>query len=674
MQVLRSVCPYDCPDTCGLLIYVENGRVVKIQGDPEHPFTRGKLCAKMGHYEKTVYSPYRLKTPLLRSGPKGSGKFTPISWEDALDRIKLSWHEIIAKYTAEAILPYSYAGTLGLVQRNAGHAFFYSLGASRLDRTICSPAKGYGWNAVMGETMAPHTNEILQSDLIILWGIHALATNIHIMQDIAAAKKQGAKVWLIDTYTTTTAKTADKVFIVRPGTDGALALGMMHVIARENLANLDFIRRFVQGYDELNLTVLPSYPPERVSEITDVPTPIIEEMARQYAAAHAPFIRLGSGLSRYGNGAMTVRTITCLPALVGAWNKPGGGLLADISTSSAFNTKLITHEEFQEGTTRIINMNKLGQALNELTKPPLMSLYVYHSNPVAVAPDQNQVLRGLARNDLFTVVHERFMTDTAKYADIVLPATASLEHSDIYRAYGHYTVQRAYPIIPPIGQAKSNWDVFSLLASAMGIKKSFFSQSADNLIDSILGENSPWLKNTNIQPLFAGRPLELPLATDYKTRFKTPSAKIEILNPKEDCPLPKYTKPHSDDAAFWLINSPDARLLNSSFNERTDLTATNKMVLQMNPGDADTLGLMNSQLILAFNKRGEVIFTLKITDKIPPGVVVTEGIWGLEHGPGNRSVNALTSQRLTDKGNGSTFYDVKVNVKPLVKENRYAKK
>lgn len=663
MKIVRSVCPYDCPDTCGLLVHVDDERVIKVEGDPGHPFTRGTLCPKMGHYERTVHSERRILTPLRRIGTKGSGKFAPISWEEAIAQITANWKQTIAQYGAEAILPYSYAGSMGLVQRNAGHPFFYSLGASRLERTICSPAKGYGWNAVMGQTMAPHTNEIHKSDLIILWGIHALATDIHIMHDINIAKKQGAKVWLVDTYETPTAEIADRMITVRPGTDGALALGMLHVIERENLADKKFISQHVQGYGELATTVLPNYSPEIVSEITGIAIGTIEEIARQYATAQAPFIRMGSGLSRYGNGAMTVRTITCLPGVVGAWGKPGGGLLTGTSTERAFATKLITREEFQEQPTRIINMNRLGQALNEVVDPPIKSLYVYISNPAVIAPDQNRVLQGMAREDLFTVVHERFITDTAKYADIVLPATTSLEHSDIYRSYGNYVMQRAYSVIPPVGQAKSNWEVFSLLAEAMGINKPFFNQSPDDLIDEILAESSSWLTSTQIEILREGRPVELSLPAGYKTQFKTPSGKIEILNPQEDDTLPKYTKPHGDNAEFWLVNSPDRRLLNSSFNERTDLTKNNRMLLQMNSADASRMGLKDDQLVIASNERGEVTFTLRISAKIPAGVVVTEGVWWLEHAPGNRSVNALTSQRLTDKAKGSTFYDVKVNVR-----------
>lgn len=665
MKVLRSVCPYDCPDTCGLLIHIEDGKAVKVEGDPDHPYTRGTLCAKMAHYERTVHSQGRILTPLKRSGAKGSGEFVPISWEEAIKCIKTNWKEVIKDYGAEAILPYSYAGTMGLVQRNAGHPFFYSLGASQLERTICSPAKGYGWTVVMGKTMAPHPSELQKSDLIIIWGMHTLATGVHIMHDIKLAKKQGAKVWLIDTYENNTAKIADEVFIVKPGTDGALALGMMHVIDRENLADLNFINEHVQGYEELRKTVLPGYSPEVVSEITGIDAPVMGAMARQYAGAKAPFIRMGSGLSRYGNGAMTVRTITCLPAVVGAWNKAGGGLLAGISTDSAFDASLITREDFKENATRTINMNELGNALNEVNNPPIKSLYVYHSNPAAIAPDQNQVIKGLARQDLFTIVHERFLTDTAKYADIVLPATTSLEHSDIYRAYGHYCMQRAYGVIPPVGESKSNWEVFCMLAKAMDIDKPFFNQSADELIDSILEGASSGLQATEKEALKEGRALELPLTDGYKTKFRTPSGKIEILNTEEEDQLPKYNRPHGDDGEFWLVNSPDMRLLNSSFNEREDLTKTDKMLLKMNPEDAARMKLKEDQLVSVYNERGEVIFKLEITTKVPKGIVVTEGVWWTKHAISNRSVNALTSQRLTDKGRGSTFYDVKVNVRAI---------
>lgn len=659
----RSVCPYDCPDTCGLMISVQNGRVDSIAGDPQHPFTRGTLCPKMTHYERTVHSPMRLTSPLIRCGAKGEGAFRPASWAEAISHIADRWRQIIKTYGAEAILPYSYAGTMGQVQRNCGHPFFYRLGASRLERTICSSSKDAGWKAVMGNTLVMHPDEVTASDLVIIWSLNAVATNIHFLSGLREAKKRGAQVWLIDTYATPTAKLADRVFLTRPGSDGALALGMMHVLAREGLVNQAFIKEHVQGYDDFAAKVLPSYPPEKVSEITGLPAATIEGMARLYAKARAPFIRLGSGLCRYGNGSMTVRTVSCLPALTGAWTKAGGGVMVNLGTGAALDTAVVTREDFLRSPTRVVNMNQLGQALTELTGPPIMSLYVYHSNPAAIAPDQNKVLAGLAREDLFTVVHERFMTDTARYADVILPATTSVEHSDIYRSYGHYCVQLARPAIAPVGEAKSNWEVFRLLAEAMGFTEPFFKQTAENLIETMLASPSPWLAKTDLGKLRAGEAVELPLAPDYKLAFKTPSGKIEILNQTDPEPLPRYLPPHGDDAPFWLMTAPTPIMLNSSFCERSDLLAGQVMTLQMNPADAAAKGLADGGRVVAFNERGEVTFILRVTSGVPTGVIVAEGVWWLKDAPGSRSVNALTSQRLTDRAAGSTFYDTKVDVR-----------
>jgi anaerobic selenocysteine-containing dehydrogenase len=663
-KIKRSVCPYDCPDTCGLLVEVKDGKAVNVSGDPEHPFTRGTLCVKMNRYQETVHSPLRLTRPLLRTGTKGSGEFRPISWEEAIDQLAERWQKIIDQYGSEAILPYSYAGTMGLIQRNAGHPFFHRLGASRLDRTICSPAKDVGWKAVMGETPAPHPDEVAESDLVILWGINAVSTNIHFLHGVSRAKQKGAAIWLIDTYQTMTSSTVDQTFVVRPGSDGSLALGWMHLLVRDDLLDHDFLAAHVQGFEELKEKILPDFPPERVSLLTGLSKETLESMAKAYGTAKDPFIRLGSGLSRYGNGAMAVRTVVCLPALVGAYGKRGGGCLAGTSTAGAFAMNEVLREDLMAKKTRTINMNRLGWALNELNDPPIQSLYVYHSNPAAVTPDQNQVLRGLEREDLFTIVHERFMTDTARYADIVLPSTSSLEHSDLYRSYGTYCIQRAGPAIPPVGESQSNWDVFSLLAQRMGFGESFFRQTADELIDHLLSIPSPMREGINQESFSAGKAVEIPLPSDARTRFKTPSGKIEILNSKESHPLPCYLPPYEGDYPFRLMASPSFYALNSSFREREDLRKKEEaMFLQMNPADAETKGVKEGDPVIAFNQLGEVSFVLHVTPKVPPGVVVAEGVWWLDHSPGPRSVNALTSQRLTDQGGGSTFYDNTVDVR-----------
>ena len=663
-ELKRSVCPYDCPDACGLLVEVVDGQAVKVMGDPDHPFTKGTLCPKMVHYERTVHSPQRLTQPLLRSGEKGTGQYTPISWDEAIQVIADRWQGIMAQYGAEAILPYSYAGTMGTVQRNCGEGFFHRLGASRLARTICSSSKGYGWASVMGNTMAPHPDEVEKSDFILLWGTNVLATNIHLVDKVREAKKRGASIWLIDTYENPTARIVDQVVLVRPGTDGALALGIMHILVREGWIDQAFMDRYVQGFEQLRKEVLPDYPPDRVGQITGIEVKLLEKMALHYGKSKAPFIVLGSGLCRYGNGAMTVRTITCLPALVGAWGKPGGGLLASISTGMAFHTEQVTRQDLLKEPTRVVNMNQLGYALTELSNPPIMGMYVYHSNPAIVAPDQTMIIKGLKREDLFTVVHERFMTDTARYADIILPATSSLEHADIYRSYGHYGLQKVAAVIPPIGEAKSNWEVFQLLAQAMGFEEDFFRQTTDDLIHQLIDPPTPWLAGVDMAKLQAGRLVELPLPEDYKTTFLTTSGKIELHNPTEPEPLPRYFEPYGDDAPFYLMSAPSLYSLNSSFNERPDLLRKKEAAfLQMNPKDAETKNLREGQKVIAYNERGEVPFILKLTMTVPQGVVVTEGLFSMETMSRESTVNALTSQRLTDRAAGSTLYDVKVDVR-----------
>ncbi|RRD65859.1 molybdopterin-dependent oxidoreductase [Fretibacterium sp. OH1220_COT-178] len=664
MEIKKSVCPYDCPDCCGLLVQVENGRAVRVEGDPAHAFTRGTLCPKMTRYERTVHSPRRLLTPLRRKGPKGRGDFEPFGWDEAVREITGRWKEIIRADGAEAILPYSYAGTMGIVQYGAGHAFFHLLGASSLDRTICAPAKSRGYRDVMGATLPTAPQEAQKSDLVVLWSISMLATDIHFRHDLEIARRNGAEVWCIDTYETPTARYADRFLRVKPGTDGALALGMLHVLERDGLVDTDFLRRYVQGWEELKAGVLPRYSPEAVSRITEISMGALEAFARAYGRARAPFIRLGSGMSRYTNGSMTARLITCLPAAVGAYAHEGGGLLTSASGSSAFDNGIIRRPGLEKRGIRHINMCELGKALNDPElSPAVKSLYVYSSNPACTAPDQNAVVRGLMRDDLFTVVHERFLTDTARYADIVLPATSSLEHCDIYGAYGHYTVQRADAVIPPVGESRSNWQVFSVLANGMGLQDPMFRQSERDLVERLIeSTKTRWPLPVDLNRLAGCEPVDLPLPENYKMNFGTPSGRIEIRNPRAHPELPDYFPPHGDDAPFQMVNAPDPRILDSSFNEREDLIRGNTMVLMMNPLDAARLELAEGQEVVASNVRGEARFTLKVTERTAPGRVVTEGVWWREH-TRDGNVNLLTAQRLTDKEGGSTFYDVCVDVR-----------
>ncbi len=677
MRVARSTCPYDCPDACGLLVEIEGDRAISVRGDPDHPWSRGSLCPKMTRYPETVHAPGRLTTPLLRDGPKGAGAFRPTTWEHAIALVADRWRSIVATHGAEAILPYSYAGTMGLVQRNAGHAFFHALGASRLDRTICAPAKDAGWKAIMGDTIAPDPEEAARSDLVVLWGIDALVTNLHFVARVRAARRQGGKVLLVETYATPTARVADRVFLVRPGSDGALAMGLMHLLVRDGAVDRAFVEAHVQGLDELARDVLPAWTPARTAAATGLPEADLRDLAGALAAARAPFFRLGSGMSRYANGAMTVRTILCLPALLGAWARAGGGALCSTSSAQAFDLSVITREDLQPRPTRLVNMNRLGEALGPAMGPPVRSLFVYASNPAAVAPDQNSVLAGLAREDLFTVVHERFLTDTARYADVVLPATTSLEHADLYRAYGHYAIQRNAAALPPVGQSRSNWDVFRALARAMELSDPVFTLDADQLIDRLLARPAPMREGVDDGALAEGRAVGLRLPDGAKARFRTPSGRIEIRNPRLRHPLPCVLPTYVDGEAgalpsarrfpLRLMTAPSMHGLNSTFlQERDDLRArAGPMSLAMSPVDAAARGLSHGEVVEAWNELGEVLFTLEVTPAVPAGVVVAPGVRRLDDAPGKRNVNALTHQRLTDDGAGSTFYDAAVDVRAL---------
>ncbi|MDR3683831.1 MAG: molybdopterin-dependent oxidoreductase, partial [Geothrix sp.] len=661
----RSVCPFDCPDACGMLVEVEGGRAVGVRGDPDHPFNRGTLCPKMAHYERSVHSDLRLATPLRRVGPKGEGPFEPLSWAEALDEIAARWKAIRGRWGGEAILPYSYAGTMGLVQRNAGHAFFHRLGASRLDRTICTPAKGAGLAAVLGSTPAPDPEAVLGADLVVLWGLHALATNLHGFQRVREARRRGAQVWAVETHRTATTDHADHVILVRPGTDGVLAAGVMRLLLEAGALDRAFLDRHVLGFEALAREVLPLYPPEVVAAATGVGEAALRAFAEAYGRAADPQIQLGGGITRYGNGAMTTRLILCLPALVGAYLKPAGGAFLGTSTGGAFPMAKLLREDFQPGPTRLVNMNRLGDALGPGLDPPVKALYVYHANPAAVAPDQTAVRAGLAREDLFTVVHERFLTDTARYADLVLPATSSLEHPDLYRSYGHYGVQKVAAALPPQGESRSNWRTFQALAAHMGFEEPFFRQDEDALIEALLSEPNPWLQDRDREALAEGRPARL-TPPRLPPPFGTPSGQVEILNSREPEPLPRPLPCHSmaDPEPLALVTAPSLYSLNSTFHEREDLPARGiAATLRLAPGDAEARGIRGGDEVTAFNSRGEVHLTAEVTGRVPEGVVVVEGVAWSAFSKGRATVNALTSQRLTDRGGGSTFYDHRVDVR-----------
>ena len=667
MKEYKSVCPYDCPDACGLIVSVDNNKVISVRGDRAHAFTRGTLCPKMAHYEKVIHSPLRLKSPMKRVGKKGIGEdqYTRISWDEALDAIVNNFKETIDTYGSESILRYSYAGTMGVIQSPAADYFFRCIGATDQDRGICSPAKQAGFRSVYGDTLAIKPQEAQHSDLIVLWGINATATDVHILHDVNIAKKKGARVWIIDTHKTYTFSQAHEHIYVKPGSDGALALGMLHIIHRDGLADIDFIKKHVQGYDELVKEVLLDFTPGKAAEICGVSVERMTEFAHAYAKSKAPFIRLGSGLSRYGNGAMTCRAINALPAVVGAWQYPGGGLLSSASGSKFIGKDVMQQAHVHAPAKRLVPMIKLGEMLINPEGTKVHSLYIFSSNPAITAPDQNVVRRGLMRDDLFTVVHERFFTDTCKYADIILPATTSVEHDDIYNSYGHYTIGTGYKLIEPIGESRSNWQVIAELAKRMGLEDDFFDLSEKDLIEQIVRTSSRISKRDQ-ELILNGEPVEMTVPESYKMDFKTPSGKIELYNPQDVEPLIRYMPPYGDNAPFWLINGNDIRILDSSFCE-LDFNDPELMKLRIHPEDAKMYNINDGAEVEIYNDRGSVKIKAYYDDEVQRGTLVTLGVWWQSQSSDPHvAINALSAARPTDQGWGSTFYDVQVHIRNLL--------
>ncbi len=661
----RSVCPHDCPDTCGLLVGVEEGRVVSVKGDPDHPFTRGAVCEKVRHYGERIHSSLRVHHPLKRVGPKGAGAFKRISWDQALDEIVDRYRGIISDFGSEAILPYSYAGTMGVVQFHAGHPFFHKLGASRLKRTICSAAAEAGFSASMGNIPTTDIESSVDSDLIILWGTNTLSTNMHAWPFFLKARKKGAAIVAIDPYENRTAKKADFHLKLKPGTDAALALGIMNVLVKNNLLDETFIREHTIGFEKLKPR-LNEYAPQRVADITGVPASQIQDLARRYGFARAPYIRTGWGPARQLKGGMAMRTIALLPALVGAIHKKGGGITRSTSAAFDFNMEAVIQESLDSTAPRTINMVQLGSALIRLSDPPVKALHVYHSNPAVVAPDSAQVLQGLLREDLFTVVHEIVMSETALYADLVLPGATSMESTDLYRSYGHYYLQMAHPVIEPVGEARSALTVFQDLAHRFGFKEPCFSQSEPEIIESLLASGSPYLKGITLDRLETGRPVRLQVLSDIiEGGFGTPSGKIEFYSQNMAAmgldPLPNG-EPSVDREGegrfkLQLITPPRHQFLNSTFNEIDDLRKkAGPATLMIHPDDAKKRGIEDHTQIRVYNDRGEVFLTARVTDETSPGVTVAEGIYWPRFMAGNHGINHLTSQELTDMGESCAFH------------------
>lgn len=663
----KSACPYDCPDACGLLVETDDKHIYRVKGDPDHPVTKGFICRKMHDYAKTVHNSRRILQPMKRVGPKGEGRFEPITWDAAADIITTRWKALIQSHGAQCILPYSYAGVEHMIQNKCGEAFFNRLGALRLDRTICSKAKTAGFLQMYGMTPGIFVNDMVYSDHIIIWGSNVKATWLHALERIRAAKKAGSRVTLIETYRWPGSDgLADDIILTRPGSDGALALAMAHVLKKEGLINKPFMDAHVQGGDSF-LYSLDKYTPQWAAGVTGVDAQVIRHLAVAYGKARSPLIVFGSGLSRHSNGAMTTRCIAALPALTGAFMHRGGGYLAHISSAAAFDKDMVCRPDLLKDDVPLINMNQLADAL---TAPaaPIKSLYVYNSNPLNIAPSQKQLLAGLGREDLFTVVHERFMTDTAKYADIVLPADTSVEHGDIVTPYGSLCVQATEPVIEPLGESKSNWDTFCFLAKAMGFTESLWDMSNEELRQQIIAKDSPWRSRWSAEERAAfenGSAVVLPLPGPLD--FQTQSGKIELYNPRLEAPLPAYVPNLSLlEPGLSLVVAPSDRTLNSTFTDREDLTRERgPMTLKISPEDAKGENIVDGDMIEASNALASVCFLARVTPDVPRGTVVAEGVYSLDRSFNGLTVNALLSQRLTDAGDAATLCDNSVRLRKV---------
>lgn len=659
----KTVCPYDCPAACALLADTDGERLLAVRGDPDS-HTGGLLCRKMQRYERSVYAAGRILTPMRRTGAKGEGKFAPVSWEEAVDEIVRRWKPILEQYGPEAVLPMYYSGTMGIVQRHCGDAFFNRMGACSLIKTLCCTSQNEGYAAVMGATGCLDPRELRSSDFFLLWGSNVKATRLHTMSVLHEARKAGKRVVLVEVYGADMAPYCDEVVLLRPGTDAALALAMMHVLVREGLADEEFLSRESAGWPELR-AALGEYTPAWAGALTGIAPETIESLAREFGAAHAPAILLGSGLSRHGNGGMTVRIITILSALTGAWGRPGGGLCGcDPTPEHCVDRDRITRSDFRKNEPRKVNINLLASALADRERP-VKSLFVYGGNPVGSVSNQRGVVAGLSREDLFTVVHERFLTDTARYADLLLPATFSVEHSDCYESYGYCSFGVGRRLVPPSGECRSNWNLFRMLAAAMGYDEPHFGRTEDEAVDDLLDHPCSGLAALGPEALAAirsGGSVSLPFA-DHR-RWGTASGKMEILNPALAEPLPRYMENYGGVYPLRLVAAPSARTLNSIFLERPDLAPPDGvMALVLNPEDAAARGIADADRVIAFNDLGEVAFVARLSPLMARGAAAAVGIHPSGRSGNGCLVNTLCHERLTDLGESTTLNDNTVEVR-----------
>jgi anaerobic selenocysteine-containing dehydrogenase len=704
-KTVLGACPHDCPDTCSMLVTVENDRVVKVRGNPDHPFTDGRLCVKVNHYEERIHHAERILYPLKRSGPKGSGQFTRITWAAAMEEIASRWKRIIAQSGPTAILPYSYLGTEGILNgMNVGDPFFNKLGATITERTFCDSGACTGYMMTVGPTPGTDPESFVHSRYIVLWACNTISTNLHHWPFIAEAQKRGAKIVVIDPVKTRTARQADWHIPIKPGTDGALALAMINVVIAEGLMDKDYVAKYTVGYDELAERARP-YTPEKVAAITGIAADDIRKLAREYATTRPSVIRIGVAVERHSGGGQTVRALTCLPALVGAWRDVGGGILQLPIWAFPVKWDALMRPDWIKSGTRVLNQWKLGAALTgELQlDPPIQSLFVYNANPMVVAPEQEKIVKGLAREDLFTVVSEHFITDTASYADIVLPATTQMEQHEIMFSWGHFYLSLNQQAISPRGEAVPNTELFRRLATAMGFDDPHFKRSDEQMAVESLDWSSPALAGITMEELqrkgYARLKVGTPdtYAPHAEGNFPTPSGKVELKasmaaggnfvlplfrqgsNEFQDGtpvdPLPSFIPPQESADAnpalaakypLNILTPKNHAFLNSGYaNIARQLGHAGEQYVMIHPADARARGIAEGERVEVFNDRGRFQADAQVSDEVRPGVVVSPlGYWA-SVSPGGRSANVVNTSRYADMGRAPTFSDTLVQVRRI---------
>ena len=676
---VRGACPHDCPDTCALDVTVSDGRVIKVAGAADHAPTAGVLCTKVAFYPERIHHPDRLLHPLRRVGAKGPGaSFERITWEVALATIAERFRRIAAESGAEAIVPYSYAGNSGLLGYGSmDRRFFHRLGAAQLDRTICASAGAMGYRATIGASVGFDAENVIDARLIILWGTNSVVSNLHFWRLAQEARRRGARLIAIDPCRTATAEKCDQHVALLPGTDSALALGLMHVLIRDELLDADYIARYTLGFDALRERAL-QFAPARVAAICGISEGEIEKLAHDYASTSPAAIRTNYGINRTAGGGMALRAISCLPALTGAWRHPAGGVLLSTSGNYPVDTAALERPDLMPNPApRTINMSTIGSDLLH-AQPAIKALFVYNSNPVAIAPQSAEVVRGFAREDLFTVVHDLFQTDTADYADILLPATSHMEQLDIHKSYGHLHIQVNQPAIAPLGEALPNTELFRRLARQMGFSDACFADDDEALCRQAFDWSDPRLAGLSWEKLKADGHARLNLprgaAPFAAGGFPTPSGKCEFysqamlsqgLDPLPDFIAPREWRQSTLAAEFplALITPPARNFLNTSFANSARFLAQEKSpAVHLHPADASARGIADDSPVRIFNRRGEFRARAIVSERVRPGVAMATSIWWRKLSPDGRNCNEVTSQALTDMGGGATFYDCLVEV------------